>query len=120
MIFFSGSCAQDVVSINSDSDAHLTAEHVGSDAVQIKADHSKSTSETPLYIIDGILISSGSISSFSNSAGMDIFNSLNPEDIKEVLVLKGEDATSDYGPRAAYGVVIATTKKGNSVGLKSM
>ncbi|MFV0344809.1 MAG: SusC/RagA family TonB-linked outer membrane protein [Bacteroidales bacterium] len=54
---------------------------------------------TPLYIIDGIYMSS-----------MDF---LNPNDIESINVLKDASASAIYGSRAANGVVIITTKSGN-------
>jgi len=54
---------------------------------------------TPLYIIDGI---QGDI------------NSLNPEDIESLQVLKDAGSYSVYGVRGANGVIIVTTKKGRS------
>ena len=57
-------------------------------------------SSTPLYIIDGIPSSSRAI------MGM------NPNDIKNITVMKDASATSIYGARAANGVVYVTTKSG--------
>lgn len=56
---------------------------------------------TPLFIIDGVPSSSGMI------------QSLNPNDILSVSVLKDASATSIYGSRAANGVVYVTTKSGD-------
>lgn len=55
---------------------------------------------TPLYIVDGVMVSEGTVRSIS------------PNDIESVSVLKDASATSIYGARAANGVVIYTTKKG--------
>ncbi|WP_417369102.1 SusC/RagA family TonB-linked outer membrane protein [Gelidibacter japonicus] len=72
----------------------------------------------PLYIIDGVPISS--IPAESNSllgpAGIDPLNNLNPSNIKSIEVLKDADATAIYGSRGANGVVLITTKSGNTVG----
>lgn len=59
-------------------------------------------SSTPLYVLDGIPIQTGSILS------------LNPQDFESVTVLKDASATSIYGSRAANGVIYITTKKGSS------
>ena len=59
----------------------------------------------PLYIIDGLPVQGGIIE-------------LNPNDIKEMTVLKDASAASIYGSRASNGVIIITTKNG-SVGGKS-
>ncbi|WP_020533241.1 SusC/RagA family TonB-linked outer membrane protein [Flexithrix dorotheae] len=55
----------------------------------------------PLYIIDGIPVSNG-------------MNSINPQDIESIQVLKDAAAASIYGSRAANGVVVITTKQGGS------
>lgn len=57
-------------------------------------------SNTPLYVLDGIPVGSGSILS------------LNPNDIESITVLKDPSTTSIYGSRAASGVILYTTKKG--------
>lgn len=55
----------------------------------------------PLYIIDGTPVSSG-------------LNTINPQDIESLQVLKDAAASSIYGSRAANGVVIITTKRGRT------
>lgn len=63
-------------------------------------------SSTPLFIVDGI--------QFEGS-----LNTINQEDIASFSVLKGAASTSIYGARAANGVVVITTKKGISGGVKT-
>lgn len=60
------------------------------------------SSSTPLYVIDGVTIPEGSISSF------------NPADFESVNVLKDASATSIYGSRASNGVILIVTKKGKT------
>ncbi len=57
------------------------------------------TNGSPLILVDGV--------------EMDI-NQLNPEDIESVSVLKDAASAAIYGARAAYGVMLVTTKKGAS------
>ncbi|MCG8308451.1 MAG: SusC/RagA family TonB-linked outer membrane protein [Cytophagales bacterium] len=57
------------------------------------------SSNSPLYIIDGAPSGSG-------------LNEINPDDIESVSVMKDASAASIYGARAANGVVVITTKKG--------
>lgn len=59
---------------------------------------SSSSSSSPLVLIDGI---EGNM------------NSLNPNDIESVSVLKDAAAASIYGTRAAFGVILITTKNGS-------
>lgn len=68
----------------------------------------------PLYIIDGVPVSSVPIGSFSNLifSGIDPLNTLNLFNIKSIEVLKDADATAIYGSRGANGVILITTKKG--------
>ncbi|SDF70679.1 TonB-linked outer membrane protein, SusC/RagA family [Mucilaginibacter pineti] len=77
----------------------------------------------PLFIIDGVPFESGnSISNQINSAannpvsvssgGLSPLNSINPQDIESIDVLKDADATAIYGSRGANGVILITTKKG--------
>jgi len=60
----------------------------------------------PLYVVDGYPLNSGGI------------NSINPNDIASIDVLKDASATAIYGIRAANGVVIITTKKGRKDGVQ--
>lgn len=62
--------------------------------------NSINASSTPLFILDGMQISSND------------FASLNPGDIESVNVLKDASSTAIYGARATNGVVIITTKRG--------
>nr|WP_314561255.1 SusC/RagA family TonB-linked outer membrane protein [uncultured Capnocytophaga sp.] len=61
---------------------------------------SKTGTQEPLFIMDGIAVSSSVMSDF------------NPNDIENITVLKDAASTSIYGARAANGVVLITTKKG--------
>lgn len=67
------------------------------------------TSNAPLFIVDGIQIISGSI---AGQASNNALSGLNPEDIASIEVLKDAAAAAIYGAQAANGVVIITTKRG--------
>lgn len=71
-------------------------------------------SNSPLYVIDGVPVRSGSINSLSNDAGLDIMSTISSSDIESITVIKDAAAASLYGSRAANGVVLLTTKKGKS------
>jgi len=74
-------------------------------------------SDGPLIVIDGIPVNNSNLSSGGLYGGRDSgdgFNSLNPDDIENITVLKGPAASSLYGARAGSGVVLITTKKGNT------
>lgn len=69
---------------------------------QIRGTNSINSGTSPLFILDGVPISSAD------------FNTINPGDIESVSVLKDASSTSIYGARAANGVVVITTKRGQN------
>ncbi len=87
--------------------------------IQIRGLNSlRATGNAPLYLIDGVPYSSESIGSFSTSSVLvgenSPLNSLNPDTISSIEVLKDADATAIYGSRGANGVILITTKKGKA------
>src|SRR5690606_24976195 len=87
--------------------------------IQIRGQNSlRAEGNAPLYIIDGVPVSSDPI--FFNAGGslvnrgMDPLNTLNPQNIESIEILKDADATAIYGSRGANGVVLVTTKKGST------
>ncbi len=68
----------------------------------IRGTNSINSGTAPLYILDGVAISSGD------------FNMINPADIESISVLKDASSTSIYGARAANGVIVITTKRGRN------
>jgi len=77
----------------------------------------------PLYIVDGIPIDNNSSGSQSINGGTDFgngVNDINPDDIDDIKVIKGFEATSMYGSRGNNGVVLISTKKGKSKNLIPM
>jgi TonB-linked SusC/RagA family outer membrane protein len=71
---------------------------------------------TPLYVVDGFpltdLVQPASGNRYQEGS-QSVLNSFNPNDIESIEILKDASATSIYGTRAANGVVLITTKKGN-------
>lgn len=71
---------------------------------------------SPLYIIDGVPYASDPIGYNQTASSFPTLtsplNSINPDAIESLEVLKDADATSIYGSRGANGVVLITTKKG--------
>ncbi len=80
--------------------------------IQIRGVGSINASTTPLYVIDGIPLETGTYGYTAFST--DLLSTLNPEDIQSLTILKDAAAASLYGSRAANGVVLITTKKGHS------
>ncbi|WP_439583690.1 TonB-dependent receptor [Dyadobacter bucti] len=68
--------------------------------IRIRGGNSINGSNDPLIVVDGIL-------------GVD-FNSVNPNDIESMDILKDASATAIYGSRGSNGVIIITTKRGKS------
>lgn len=68
--------------------------------MKIRGTNSINSGTAPLYILDGAAISASD------------FNTINPSDIESISVLKDAASTSIYGARAANGVIIITTKRG--------
>lgn len=69
--------------------------------VRIRGQLSVTAGSDPLYVVDGFPIT-GNI------------NTLNPDEIEDISILKDAASTSLYGSRAANGVVLITTKKGKA------
>jgi TonB-linked SusC/RagA family outer membrane protein len=90
--------------------------------VQIRGIGSMGAGTSPLYIVDGVPIASGTLTrnqvatgGRTNPSGHELstaLSALNPNDIESVTILKDAIATSPYGTRASNGVVLITTKKG--------
>ncbi len=86
-------------------------------------------SSTPLYVVDGVIISdvvvqSGADVILSSGSGVGFtsdqdnaanrISDLNPNDIESIEILKGASAAAVYGSKANNGVIIITTKRGRS------
>lgn len=84
--------------------------------ILIRGARAFSGNNSPLYVIDGMPISSESDYS-SNVTGAAFSNralDIDPNEIESINVLKGQAAAALYGIRASNGVIIITTKKGQS------
>lgn len=77
-----------------------TGEPSATSSVTIRGVGTLNGSSSPLYILDGQFVTSGTILA------------INPNDFESVQVLKDASATAIYGSRAANGVIIYTTKRG--------
>ena len=83
--------------------------------IRIRGIGSISSSNEPLYVIDGVPVVSyvDEITDFENSGrSSNVMASLNPNDIENVVVLKDAASTAIYGSRGANGVILITTKGG--------
>ncbi|QNK61627.1 TonB-dependent receptor [Pedobacter sp. PAMC26386] len=87
--------------------------------IRIRGTTSINAGSDPLYVVDGIPVNSttnftgGSDFNFGGGTqGINILASINPSDVQSVEILKDAASSSIYGARAANGVVLITTKKG--------
>tara|TARA_X000000368_G_scaffold72242_1_gene52841 strand:+ start:166 stop:3327 length:3162 start_codon:yes stop_codon:yes gene_type:complete len=88
-------------------------------SVRIRGTNSLRGNNEPLYVVDGVIISSagedvGSVG--TGNTGQDPqsgLNGINPRDIERIEILKDASATAIYGSRGANGVVLITTKSGS-------
>jgi len=83
--------------------------------IRIRGGSSLSASNNPLFVIDGVPVDGNGIDGISNP-----LSTINPNDIESYTILKDASATAIYGSRASNGVIIITTKKGNSDGFKAI
>ncbi|MBU3028396.1 TonB-dependent receptor [Zobellia galactanivorans] len=95
----------------------------GGVSIRIRGNSSLNTSNEPLYVIDGMPIdNSAAITdngpNISSSAPPNPLNTINPQDIESIQVLKDASATAIYGSRGANGVILITTKSGKEGQLK--
>lgn len=75
------------------------------------------TPTSPLFVIDGVPIEEGSNFEYgfqTQGPGISPISMIPVEDIENVVILKDAQATALYGSRGAYGVILVTTKRGNS------
>ncbi|PPZ92866.1 SusC/RagA family TonB-linked outer membrane protein [Cloacibacterium normanense] len=84
--------------------------------IQIRGRNSlRRAGNNPLYIVDGVPMISESPSNLSGtilpSSSINPLNTINPNEIESIEVLKDADATAIYGSRGSNGVVLITTKK---------
>ena len=99
----------------------------GGAQVQLRGTTSINGSSSPLYVVDGVLVSNSAVETGLNSitnAGAGIAASqdqmsnriadIAPEEIESIEVLKGASAGAIYGSKASNGVIIITTKRGTN------
>jgi TonB-dependent starch-binding outer membrane protein SusC len=93
----------------------------GAATIKIRGNSTVTGSGQPLFVVDGVPLDGnsprpgvGDIGFGGSNPASNPLNFLNPADIASIDVLKDASATAIYGSRAAYGVVLITTKRGKS------
>jgi TonB-linked SusC/RagA family outer membrane protein len=102
----------------------------GGTQIQIRGVTSINATSTPLYVVDGVIVSNtaifnglnavsqasrvGSSGQFSSTQDQPVnrIADLNPNDIESIEILKGPSAGAIYGSKGSNGVVVITTKRG--------
>ena len=91
--------------------------------IRVRGQKSLSASNDPLYVIDGVPISTTSMTpGGANAGGVSSSNDtnplsmINPQDIESIEILKDASATAIYGSQGSNGVVLIETKSGASGG----
>ena len=96
-----------------------TGQPGGSTTVRIRGTSSIRSGNSPLFVIDGVPLSGGSArpgsqaGAFGNDGGNPL-NYINPNHSANIEILNDASATAIYGSRGANGVVLITTKRGQS------
>lgn len=85
----------------------------GGSRIRIRGGASLNASNDPLIVIDGVPVEGNGIAGSAN-----LLNTINPNDIESITVLKDASAAALYGSRASNGVLIVTTKKGTQGKIK--
>lgn len=80
-----------------------------SSSIRIRGISSITGSNEPIFVIDGVIVDSN-----TGQNGQNAFSSINPADIVSIDILKDASATAIYGSRAANGVILITTKRGQN------
>jgi TonB-linked SusC/RagA family outer membrane protein len=93
-----------------------SAQAGGGSKFRIRGETSTGAGNEPLIIIDGFPVTSasnlGSGSIYNAGRTDNLLESLNPNDIASIEILKDAGSTAIYGSRAGHGVIIVTTKRG--------
>ncbi|MGB5387045.1 MAG: SusC/RagA family TonB-linked outer membrane protein [Eudoraea sp.] len=88
--------------------------------IRIRGANSIRSNNSPLFVVDGVPLSSESTTpgggdvTGGENASRNPLNFINPADIESISILKDASATAIYGSRGANGVVIVTTKSGKT------
>ncbi|SFW59106.1 TonB-linked outer membrane protein, SusC/RagA family [Sinomicrobium oceani] len=101
--------------------SQTSSEPGGGMSIRIRGASSVNAGNEPLYVIDGFPIDNSPMLAGGGAAGTAVnnnprnpLNSLNPNDIESIEILKDASATAIYGSRGANGVILITTKRGSA------
>ncbi len=86
----------------------------GAPTIRMRGVSSISLTNAPIWIVDGVRYNTNNPSTSSGQTPVSLFNSLSPEEIEDIEIVKGPSAATLYGTNAANGVILITTKKGRA------
>ena len=81
-------------------------------SVRVRGNSSISASSQPLYVIDGVPVTTGDFGNYGGETNT--LADINYNDVESIEVLKDASAGAIYGARAANGVILITTKRGKA------
>ncbi len=82
--------------------------------ILIRGRSSITASTDPLFVIDGVPVNNGNLTQTTAGSSFNPLATLNPENIATITVLKDPASTAPYGARGTNGVIVITTKSGQS------
>ncbi|PNW29301.1 SusC/RagA family TonB-linked outer membrane protein [Formosa algae] len=82
--------------------------------IRIRGRSSLTAGNDPLYVIDGVPVSSTAANSTTSGSTFSPLASINSNNVESITVLKDASATAAYGARGTNGVIVITTKNGKS------
>lgn len=83
-------------------------------SIQVRGTGSITAGNEPLYVVDGFPLATAAPNGAGNFSSGNPLDNMNPNDIESIQVLKDAAAAAIYGSRAANGVVLINTKRGQS------
>ena len=89
----------------------------GETSIRIRGSSSINAGNEPLYVVDGMLITSDNGQTNAGGiagSGLNGLSAISPSDIERIEILKDASATALYGSRGSNGVVLITTKRGKA------
>ena len=90
----------------------INGKATGASRMRIRGSSSITASNQPLFVIDGIPVTTEVMN--QSGASINPLTSINFNDVESVEILKDASSAAIYGSRGANGVVLITTKKGKS------
>jgi TonB-linked SusC/RagA family outer membrane protein len=82
--------------------------------IHIRGVNSLSLNNNPIWVVDGVRFNTTPINVGIGGSSTTPLNSLTPEEIEDIEIVKGPSAATLYGTDAANGVIVITTKKGKA------